>query len=703
MQKLKIVLQSNFIYYIIILLTLLIVWYSTCFVKYSSKFSGYEKEIIGTISNYHIDGDYLSIEIKSLENISGSYYFKSIDKKNSFLESVKLGDKVKINGTLQRPFNNTNPNLFNYKKYLYYNKQFYTIDIIEIEKIEDNNNLLYKVKNFANKQIDKLNKSGSYVKAFILGDNKDISTKIRNCYQNIGVSHLFAISGMHVTLISSIIIKVLKRLNFKDMIVYFIVILFLYLYMFLTGYSASVLRASIFFILLCLNKIFKLNIKTINLLFFTISILLLNNPFLIYNIGFLFSSIISIYLIMFNSLISNRKNYFTSLLMTSFIALIVSLPICIYNFFSFNYLSVFYNLLFVPLITIVVFPLSLITFLIPYFDGILYIFIIILESMAKFFNNLNTNLFFVKPSLVICLIYYIVITIGLTGLKKNKKTYLLILIIMLLIHYNFNFFIRQDYLLMIDVGQGDCILIHSTNKTILVDTGGKMSFKKKEKWRERKNEKSITDNVLLPLLKSLGIKQIDYLVLSHGDYDHMGEAINLVNNFKVYTVMFNNDDYNELEQGLIKVLEKKNINYYRGLKEVNVDKYKLQFLSTKNYDNENDNSNVIYFNYNNYKFLFMGDAGVEKEKDILENYNIKDIDFLKVGHHGSNTSSSKEFINSINPKYSLISVGRNNRYGHPKEEVLDNLSNSKIYRTDIDGSIEIKLNKNEYKIRTYSP
>lgn len=99
----------------------------------------------------------------------------------------------------------------------------------------------------------------------------------------------------------------------------------------------------------------------------------------------------------------------------------------------------------------------------------------------------------------------------------------------------------------------------------------------------------------------------------------------------------------------------------------------------------------------------MGDAGVEKEEDILNKYSLKDIVFLKVGYHGSNTSSSDEFINSIKPKYSLISVGKNNIYGHPKISVLDILSNSKIYRTDINGSIEIKLNKNGYKIRTCPP
>ena len=189
----------------------------------------------------------------------------------------------------------------------------------------------------------------------------------------------------------------------------------------------------------------------------------------------------------------------------------------------------------------------------------------------------------------------------------------------------------------------------------------------------------------------------------HGDYDHIGEAINIVNNIKVDNVILNNDKYNDLELELINVLDKKSINHLNNIKYIMLEKYKLYFLNTNCYDNENDNSNVIYLNYNNYKFLFMGDAGIKREKDILDNYNISDIDFLKVGHHGSDTSSSKYFIDLINPKYSIISVGKNNRYNHPKPSVLDNLSNSKIYRTDIFGSNKIKINKNGYRIKNYSP
>ena len=117
-------------------------------------------------------------------------------------------------------------------------------------------------------------------------------------------------------------------------------------------------------------------------------------------------------------------------------------------------------------------------------------------------------------------------------------------------------------------------------------------------------------------------------------------------------------------------------------------------MNNGDYGNENNNSSVIYTELNNYKFLFMGDAGIEKEKDILEKYNLKDIDVLKVGHHGSKTSSSREFVDEVNPNYSIISVGKNNRYGHPNKEVLNNLESSKIYRTDQDGSIMFKIKNN---------
>ena len=183
----------------------------------------------------------------------------------------------------------------------------------------------------------------------------------------------------------------------------------------------------------------------------------------------------------------------------------------------------------------------------------------------------------------------------------------------------------------------------------------------------------------------------------------MGEAINLVNKFKVEKVIFNCGEFNELEQELINILEKKNISYYSCIKELNIGDNKLYFLNNKDYGNENDNSNVIYTELDGYNFMFLGDASSTTEKEILIKYNLYDVDVLKVGHHGSKTSSSREFINEVNPNYSIISVGKNNRYGHPNKEVLDNLKNSKIYKTDQDGSIMFKIKNKKLKIETCSP
>ena len=183
----------------------------------------------------------------------------------------------------------------------------------------------------------------------------------------------------------------------------------------------------------------------------------------------------------------------------------------------------------------------------------------------------------------------------------------------------------------------------------------------------------------------------------------MGEAIILVENLKVEKVIFNCGPYNYLEKELIKVLNKKKIKYYSCIKELNIDNNKLYFLQTKEYDNENDNSNVIYTELEWYKFMFMGDASITTEKEILNKYNLPNIDVLKVGHHGSKTSSGKEFIDEVNPKYSIISVGKNNRYGHPNKEVLENLEDSKIYRTDEDGSIMFKIRNNKLQVETCAP
>ena len=597
--------------------------------------------------------------------------------------NVNLGDKVLISGKFNTPKSNTVFNTFNYRKYLLSKKIMLVSNEASITIKHKNKKPFYSFKTSIKNHIEKY-KSRAYLKAFIMGDTSLIEENIVSNYRFLGISHLFAISGMHVSVFVFLINKMLKKHKAKDIII----ILFLLLFLFITDYSESLLRCSTFFIISYLNKVLKLNIKNIYLILISAFFLLLINPYLIYSIGFLFSVIITFFVIASSNLLKD-KTYFKKLFIMSLICFLASVPILSFYFYKINLLTIVFNMIFIPLVSYLIFPLGLITFFLYPLDNIYMFFINLLEGLSSFFQNIDFLSFVIaKPNVFVILIYYIILFLS---IKRNRKL-LIIYFIVLLININIKYFIRDVSVTFLDVGQGDSsVIIFPFGKTILIDTGGLYL-----------SGYNISKNKTVPYLNSLGISKIDLLILTHGDYDHIGDAINLLNEIKVDEVLFNNDSFNDNENKIIKVLDKKNIKYSKNswdFKKIE----DLYFLNTKMYDNENDNSNVIYTELDGYKFIFMADAGIDKEKDILDKYNISGIDVLKIGHHGSKTSSSKEYINKINPKYSIISVGKNNRYGHPNKEVLNNLGQSKIYRTDIDGSIMFKIKNNKLKIETCSP
>ena len=653
-----------------------------------------KENIKGIINEYSIDGNKLSFTIKDSKI---TYYFKTENEKQLFIKDISLGDEYLVYGKYDIPKNNTNFHLFNYRNYLKSKKIKYVISADEIVKINDNKNFFYKIKNNIKKKIEK-SKCSNYLKLFIMGDKIDLDDNINNTYSNNGISHLFSISGMHISLLSTLILFILSKFNKNKIINKIIVSIFLIIFSFITSYSPSVVRSVLMFILIF---IFNNKVKPIYIIIIVFFAMILYNPFYIYNIGFIYSFTVSFSLILFNKFLIG-KNYFIKLFKVSLLSFLVGIPISINNFFQINLLSPLLNLIFVPFVSFVVFPVSLLTFIFEFLNPILTFLIVILESLSQFFDNIKFFTLTLSHIDIKGIIFYYVFIIIL--ISKNKFKYYFVFIIFLILHSNSSYINFTDNLTVLDVGQGDSSLLsYSNNKlNVLIDTGGVISYNK-EKWKKKNSEYSISKSITIPYMKSKGIKKLDYLILTHGDYDHMGEAINLVENFKVENVIFNCGEFNDLEQDLIKVLDKKKIQYYSCIKELNIDKNKLYFLNNKHYDNENDNSSVIYTELNGYKFLFMGDAGVEVEEDLIKKYNLQDIDVLKVGHHGSKTSSGKEFIDEVNPKYSIISVGKNNRYGHPNDSVLGNLNNSKIYRTDQDGSILFKIKKDKLKIETCTP
>ena len=667
MIRLKTLLQYNYFYIILVILVLCLTFIRISFYN-ESKFNGSENSFVGIVDDIKKSDDYYKITIKSKEKIIGSYYSKEPI-------NISLGDKITFKGTLSKPKNNTIPNTFNYRKYLYNHYVYYLVKIDNIKVISKTRSVKYKVKNYIVKRSEKF-KHSDYFKAFLIGDKSEMDDY--SIFQKNGVSHLFAISGMHLSLLSGIVLFVFKKSRFKEILA----CIFLILFSMITNYSASIYRSLLLFIYIVLNKKLDLRISTVNVLLLVVCTLLIFNPLIIYDMGFLYSVSVSLGLILFNKYM--KKNYFVNMFLTSFIAFLFSLPITLYYNYEINLMQIINNVIIVPLVSIIIYPLTILTFIFSFLEPILNVLISILKFIST--HLIMINIIVPKVSLIFYFIYYVFLFMF---LKTNRNIFILLIIIYTLCIKAKPLIDFNTYVYFLDVGQGDSSLIYSKHKVILIDTGGNDNIK-------------VSDNTI-KFLKSTGKSKINYLVLTHGDFDHMGEAINLVNNFKVEKVIFNCGPYNELESGLIKVLDKKKIPYYSCIKELNIDDNKLYFLNNKNYGNENDNSSVIYTKLNNHKFLFMGDAGVEVEEDLIEKYNLQDIDVLKVGHHGSKTSSSKKFIDEIEPKYSIISVGKNNRYGHPNNEVLNNIKDSKIYRTDLDGSIMFKIKNDKFKIETCSP
>ncbi len=629
-------------------------------------------------------GDYVQFVFDVGEVISGNYF----KEEKEVLPNFKAGDVVLLRGKLVLPKKNTVPNLFNYRHYLKTKGQYYVVEIESITFLKETTSWFYQVKNWLFHHLEKYESSG-YLKLFLLGDKHDLEEEVIDSYQTNGISHLFAISGMHISLLSAILFWLLRRFHMSMILSTILVMAFILFYMTLVDFTPSVARSVVFFCLLSLKKLFRLKTSTVSIFLGMIGLLLFFRPLIIYDVGFQYSASISFFLILYRKHLK-QNSYFRNLLVISTVAFLLGLPISLYHFYQVNLLGIVLNLFFVPFVSFVVFPLTLLTFCFPFLDSVYLFFTNIMETISLYFVRFDClNFVFGRPSLFWIFLYYLFL---LFYLFSGKRKFALLTVILSMIFYFQLILFPRQFFIFIDVGQGDATLFHSGGKTMLIDTGGKLF-----------SSSSLASDTLVPLLHSLGIRSLNYLILTHGDYDHMGEGITLVESFKVGKVIFNSGKYNDLELALIQVLNEKNIPYYQNIQELRMGNQSFYFLNRQLYDDENGNSMVLYTELHGIKLLFMGDAGVEVEEDLSEKYNLQDIDVLKVGHHGSKTSSSKGFIDEIKPKYSIISVGKNNRYGHPNKEVLENLEKSKIYRTDKQGSIMFKIKNNKLKIETCSP
>lgn len=581
------------------------------------------------------------------------------------------------------PSSNTVPKAFNYKKYLNNKGIYYTVKISSIEIIDSDVSFINRVRNWLCDWIDKFDSTG-YVKGFVLGIKDNINEEEYSKFQLIGVTHLFAISGMHISVILVVLNRLLSRLNGK--LRYFIIDVLLLLYGAVLYFPASLKRTICFYVFNTFNKIFNIHISGLKLLFLVIFSLVIYDYKIIYDIGFLYS-VCTVGGILYSSNFIKSESKILSSFKLSLVAFLFSLPITLYNFYSINLLSIFYNMFYVLFVSTIIYPLSLIVVFVPKLYFLFEIFIYVLVCVSNMLTNIKISIIYMDFNIFEVLLFYLFLLLFI-----NYKTKILFVFMLLIIFIDLvlPYFDSSSYVYFFDVSQGDSSMVITPyrKEVILVDTGGVRN-------------RNVSDDVI-SFMHSKGINSVDYMILSHGDFDHMGEVYNISNVMNIKNVIFNHNSFNELELDFISYLDDSKINYFKGNNKLNITD-NMRFLNDKVFDNENDNSIIFYLKLYNYSFLFTGDVGVDVEKYLIDNYNLTMIDVLKVAHHGSKTSSSKEFIDEINPKYSIISVGKDNRYGHPNGNVLDNLNGTKIYRTDKDGSIMFKINNNKLVTEVCGP
>ncbi|MGN0621921.1 MAG: ComEC/Rec2 family competence protein [Porcipelethomonas sp.] len=246
----------------------------------------------------------------------------------------------------------------------------------------------------------------------------------------------------------------------------------------------------------------------------------------------------------------------------------------------------------------------------------------------------------------------------------------------------------------IDVGQGDCELIVSDGHAVMIDTG----------------EREEGENVCT-YLESAGVKKLDCLILTHPHSDHMGAASYIVDNTEIEKIVMPKlpDDMTpstKVYEDFLESVQKKGLKLTAaepGLK-IEIGQAVLEIISpvSDEYSNLNDFSSAAILRHGDNKFLFTGDNGKAAEKDIIDSVRLESADVLKVGHHGSSSSSCREFLETVKPEYAVISCGEGNSYGHPNEDAVERIKEytDKIYRTDIDGTIVITSDEDGIKVET---
>ncbi|MCQ2796516.1 MAG: ComEC/Rec2 family competence protein [Bacilli bacterium] len=601
-------------------------------------------------------GTYLGVVIETKAN-----YYVVISKFERLIvyedNNVReVGDIVKLTGNIIDLVDTSLESEFSFVEYLANKGIARQINVSEINVVFAN---FIKIKAYKNMFLNLFDPvARDYVDAFLFNvKNYESSSTI--LMSSLNLTFLFSSSGIYLSIIFKMVEYLLfLKLNEKHTKLGSLLILSWYFI-----FACNKIGVRRIFYIRFFSYINKYHLKHKFTYIEIISLvgisMLTINPYLARQSGFYLGFFISFsFFFAKNALTRGRK--FRLVPKTSVFAFLFMLPIGLSDSATFHVLGIIIQLILTPY-TFIFMLISLVS-LYSYPIKPLFTFMAnALTSLMKGLSYIDITIPFKEFSGVFVLVYYLVLFLALYFLESYsyKKVGGLVIVGLSIFTLKITPYemLYANSISFLNVGQGDSAVIRYYDKTVMVDTGG-LTYK------------DIATEVTIPYLHKQGINHVDYVFISHSDYDHTGALASLKEHIPVRNVI----DTSEPFTVTIKDLTIKNINEWAN-----------------EFSDENDKSQVLTFYVANKNIMMMGDASVNIENKIMEKYRKEDfnIDLLKVGHHGSNTSSSKAFLNFINPKEAIISVGKNNKYHHPNKEVINNLEDLKIkyYRTDEIGTV----------------
>lgn len=652
-------------------------------------------------------------------------------------EEYLVGNKITVRGKIYKFSENTNPGGFN--EHLYYKIQnidykVYSENIILTDS--DYSKFHYLINYIKNRFINTFRqifgeKEAGIMIAMILGEKHLLEDEIKSLYQENGISHILAISGLHISMVGTAIYFFLRKLKLGLYVSTLMSLIFVYSYGILTNFSVSTKRAVVMYSVMLFANLIGKTFDLLSALSLSAFIILLRNPMQIFHAGFIlsFGAVLGIALLLpcFNNLYK-AKSQLVQGIYVSVSVQVFTLPFIIYYFFQIPVYSVLINIIVVPLTSLLILStliagiLSFISFPLGIFlaGGANYI-LLFYERICRLGIKLPASLITIgRPDIIRIILYFILIFIFIGGARKyRKKNHLFILVVALgiLIIPRTRDGLR---ITMLDVGQGDAIYMETEKGTTFLIDGGSSDIGEVGSYR------------IKPYLLSIGVDHIDYAIVTHADMDHISGLMELIRDSKItiYNLVLPKIDRSGDK---VKEFNMKDTDNYRDL-QVLAETYGLNIMYIKAGDyiregmldisclhpyegyqssSENEYSTVLSVSYGKFDMLLTGDLEADGEDIIIsklsenllegKGYLPSSYDVLKVAHHGSKHSTSDKFIQAVKPKYALISCGRNNRYGHPHEEVLDRLNRveSRVEITYETGAITIRTDGERMQVERY--